>query len=132
MYKDSLLKMITAILTGIICGVILCSGIMLLSSFILFKTGTLPLDIAYILMQITGAVSAFTGGYIAVRIYKSNGLLIGLITSAIMFLIVFCIGLIVCIEPVSFSTLTKCIAMLCAGMAGGILSVNKRKKYHKR
>ena len=132
MYKDnSKLIILRSVLIGVLVGIAVCSVLIVLLSFLLVKMGQLPTNTVYILLQIIGALSAFLGGYTAVRIYKSMGLLLGVSTAFIMFLIVFLIGISTSVESVSMLSLTKLVAMLCAGAVGGILSVNKRKKVGK-
>ena len=129
MYKDnSRLKILRSVLIGVLVGIVVCIVLILILSFVLVKSGQLPTNTVYILLQIIGALSAFLGGYTAVRIYKSMGLLIGISTAFIMFLIVFIVGLSTSVESVSVLSLTKLVAMLCAGAVGGILSVNKKKR----
>ena len=72
--------------------------------------------------------SAFAGSYTAVRIYKEKGLIVGIITSLLIFIIIFITGLLNCTDNVSVMSLTKLIAVLCAGALGGIVSVNKKKR----
>ena len=131
MGKADFWKIVTAITVGVICGIIFCTLIILLSAWLFVRTGKLPLNSAYIIMQIIGALSSFAGSYVSVRIYKSNGLVIGLITAFILFVIIFLTGLVVCVDNISMSTVTKMTAMLCAGALGGILSVNKKKRFSK-
>lgn len=124
-------KVFKSVALGVVIGMFFCSIMMLLLAFALVKSGQLPLNAVYIILQVIGALSAFLGSYVAVRIYKSMGLLLGVITAFVMFLIVFAVGLSTCIEGVSVMTITKLTAMLCAGAIGGILSVNKRKNINK-
>ncbi|MBQ7522634.1 MAG: TIGR04086 family membrane protein [Clostridia bacterium] len=129
MYEKNIQKIIIAVAIGVISGIIFCSLGMLISAWSLVKVGQLPLNVAYILMQIIGAIGSFVGSYIAVRIYKSNGLVIGILTAFVLFVIVFTVGFIVCMDNLSLTAITKLVAMLCAGALGGILSVNKKKKF---
>ncbi len=133
MYENNVLKTAVAVMIGVICGIFFCTLLMVLTAWLLVKIGKLPLNTAYILMQIIGALAAFVGSYVAVRIHKSNGLIIGMITALVMFVIVFTVGWIICLDNISLTAITKLTAMLCAGALGGILSVNKKKRlsaYH--
>lgn len=128
MYKDNgKLKVLKSVIIGMIAGILFCSILIFLLSFILVKSGQLPMDTVYIALQVIGALSAFVGSYIAVRIYKEYGLFIGLLTAFLIYLVVLIVGLSTCSEPLSMLSLTKLVAMLCAGAIGGVLSVNKRK-----
>lgn len=132
MYKDnSKLKILRAVLIGTLVGILLCSLLIVLLSYVLVKMGQIPTNAVFIILQVISAVSAFAGSYTAVRLYKAMGLLLGLATAFSMFLVVFTVGLSISVEPVSMLTVTKMVAMLCAGAIGGIVSVNKRKKVGK-
>lgn len=132
MYNDNgKMKAFKAILFGTLTGLLLCSLLMLITTLILVKVQKLPTDAIYILLQIIGALSAFLGGYVAVRIYKAYGMLFGLTTGFTIFFVVFVVGVATCVEAPSFLSLTKLIAMLCAGSMGGIISVNKKKSIRK-
>lgn len=129
MYKDnSKLKILRAVLIGTLVGILLCSLLIVLLSYVLVKMGQIPTNAVFIILQVISAVSAFAGSYTAVRLYKAMGLLLGLATAFSMFLVVFTVGLSISVEPVSMLTVTKMVAMLCAGAIGGIVSVNKRKR----
>lgn len=132
MYNDNgKMKAFKAILIGTLIGLLACSLLMIITTLIFVKLQKLPTDAIYILLQIIGALSAFLGGYVAVRIYKAYGLLFGLTTGFAIFFVVFVVGVATCVETPSFLSLTKLIAMLCAGSIGGIISVNKKKSIRK-
>lgn len=120
-----------SVVIGAIIGTLLCSIMIVITAFIVLKTGKLPTNAVYIVLQFIGALSAFIGSYISVRLYKSMGLLIGLATAFVMFVIVFVAGFATTTGGVSVMSLTRLVAMLCAGATGGILSVNKKKKVNK-
>lgn len=132
MYNENgKMKAFKALLAGTLTGLLICSFLMFILAFVLVKVQKLPTDAIYILLQVIGALSAFLGAYITVRIYKSYGLLFGLTTGFAIFFVVFVVGVATCVETPSFLSLTKLIAMLCAGSLGGVLSVNKKKSVRK-
>lgn len=124
-------KAFKALLIGTLIGVLICSLLMLIMAFILVKIQKLPTDAIYIMLQLIGALSAFLGAYVTVRIYKSYGLLFGFTTGFAIFFIVFVVGVATCVETPSVLSITKLVAMLCAGSLGGVLSVNRKKSIHK-
>lgn len=132
MYNENgKMKAFKALLAGTLTGLLICSLLMFILAFVLVKVQKLPTDAIYILLQVIGALSAFLGAYITVRIYKSYGLLFGFTTGFAIFFVVFVVGVATCVETPSFLSLTKLIAMLCAGSLGGVLSVNKKKSVRK-
>ena len=129
MYREnSVIKLLKATAIGAAAGIFICSIILILMSFVFLKTEHLPTSAAYILLQIAGAFSAFAGSYIAVRIYKEKGLIVGVLTALMIFVVIFVTGLITCTENISVMSVTKLVALLCAGSLGGIISVNKKKR----
>lgn len=132
MYNENgKMKPFKALLAGMLTGLLICSILMFILAFVLVKTQKLPSDAIYIILQLIGAISAFIGGYVTVRIYKSYGLMFGLTTGFAIFFVVFVVGVATCVETPSVLSLTKLVAMLCAGSLGGILSVNKKKSIRK-
>ena len=132
MYREnSVIKLLRAIAVGAAVGIFICSIILILLSFVFLKSEHLPTNAAYVILQIAGAFSAFAGSYTAVRIYKEKGLIVGILTSLLIFIIIFVMGLLNCTENISVMSVTKLIAILCAGALGGIISVNKKKRIGK-
>lgn len=132
MYKENQrLKVFRAVLIGMLVGLVLCSIMIVVLSLVLVKTGQMPTNAVFVALQAISAVSAFLGSYISVRICKSRGLMVGLLTALAMFAVIFMVGLSMSVEPVSMLSLTKLIAMLCAGAMGGVVSVNKKQRVKK-
>lgn len=132
MYKENQqLKVFRAVLIGMLVGLVLCSIMIVVLSLVLVKTGQMPTNAVFVALQAISAVSAFLGSYISVCICKSRGLMVGLLTALAMFAVIFMVGLSMSVEPVSMLSLTKLIAMLCAGAIGGVVSVNKKQRVKK-
>lgn len=132
MYKENQrLKVFRAVLIGMLVGLVLCSIMIVVLSLVLVKIGQMPTNSVFVALQAISAVSAFLGSCISVRICKSRGLMVGLLTALAMFAVIFMVGLSMSVEPVSMLSLTKLIAMLCAGAIGGVVSVNKKQRVKK-
>lgn len=121
-------KLFKGIFFGILTGSLIITILMMLSSIIILQTGSLPGDIlSYVVLVFIGIGSLF-GGYIAGRIYKKNGLIIGAVTGVISFLILFLSGISNISEGVGIMTMLKLVVTIIPSMLGAILGVNKKEK----
>lgn len=77
--------------------------------------------------MVFGAFGALAGGYIAVRIARCRGMMYGILTGLVLFLVVVIVGVCSSSESVTIATVIKGIAMLLSGAIGGIVAVNKNR-----
>ncbi len=121
-------KLFKGIFFGILTGSLIITILMMLSSIIILQTGSLPGDIlSYVVLVFIG-IGSLLGGYIAGRIYKKNGLIIGAVTGVISFLILFLSGISNISEGVGIMTILKLVVTIIPSMLGAILGVNKKEK----
>lgn len=121
-------KVVKSVIFGVLCGLLSTIILMCILSVVMLTGGLLPSDIIKFAMVGILAVGAFFGGFLATKINKSAGLVVGLITGFVMFLIITATALTKSSEPVSYMTLIKLGAALLAGGAGGILGLRERKR----
>ncbi len=74
-------------------------------------------------------VASFVSAYINQKKTRQRGIIIGAISSAEIFLVIFLAGLFGNNGVLNMLMLKKCIVILFAGLLGGILSANSKKKY---
>jgi len=119
---------IKGLIAGLFTGTIALIFLLLIFSLLLLISGTLPHD--YLLWFGIGAsvVSVFLCAYICSRIIKHNGLVWGLVSGLIFFLIEFISGLCVNDSQISYITFIKLALFSLAGCLGGIKGVNKKEK----
>lgn len=123
---------IKAIILGVVSSVCIACIIMCIMAAILTFSSLLPYEyLAYIMILIL-CVSVFFGGYIASRISKSKGLILGLINGIIVFSAIALSGVFVSESTITYITLIKFIAITICSMLGGIKGVNKKEKIHIR
>lgn len=121
---------VKAILFGIVCGLLITVIFLCLFSVIIITSGLLPANVTnYIVIAIL-SVGAFLGGYIATKITKSAGLIIGAITGFSIFLLITVLGLIKSSDTITILTLIRLITTLISGSLGGILGLRKKEKIH--
>jgi len=116
---------ISPIIAGVIKAIILTVILSLLLGFILYFTNLPENFIAPIFSAIV-ALSAFWGGSTAARAKKSRGLLIGLTTGTVYFLLLVLISLVIFKFPFSIiGVAQKGLLSLLAGGLGGIYGVTR-------
>lgn len=121
-------KLFKGVFFGILTGSLIITILMMLSSIIILQTGSLPGDIlSYVVLVFIG-IGSLLGGYIAGRIYKKNGLIIGAVTGVISFLILFLSGISNISEGIGIMTMLKLVVTIIPSMLGAILGVNKKEK----
>lgn len=105
---------------------------MSITAVLLTTSALLPYEyLAYIMLFIE-AVSVFFGGYMASRINKSKGLILGLINGIIIFTAITLSGLFTSSATITYITLLKLATILIFSILGGIKGVNIKEKIHIR
>ena len=123
---------IKAIIMGVVSSVSIASIIMCIVATILTFSSLLPYEyLAYIMIFIL-CISVFFVGYIASRINKSKGLILGLINGVIIFSAISLSGMFLSENTVSYITLIRFVAITVCSILGGIKGVNKKEKIHIR
>ena len=112
------------------CGLLVTIIFTCILSVIVLTSGLLPADITNYVMIVLLAMGTFFGGFIATKINKSAGLLIGLITGFVIFMLVTITGLINSSDSVTILTLIKLITTVIFGGLGGIAGLKKRERIH--
>ena len=125
-------KNLTSVLRGSIKGIVFS----ILIFFILIAIFALIIsknDVSDTIVQVLtltalGLASLFCS-FINQKKTKQRGIVIGLISGAELFLIIFIIGLFGDNGVFTFLMLKKLLTVVLSGMLGGILSANSKKKY---
>lgn len=79
-------------------------------------------------MLVVDALGVLFGGYIAARVNKSQGLILGLINGAIILVALLIIGFCMSSDTLTLNTLLKTIVILIFSALGGIKGVNIKEK----
>lgn len=127
-YNNNGLKLFRAVLIGTGAGLIICTVLLILATITFLQVKSIPAEAISVMVQIFGAIGAFAGGYITVRIAKEKGMILGVATAALLFVFVLLAGLCATTSTVTFATVAKGLAMLISGCLGGIVAVNKKQK----
>lgn len=121
---------IKSVIIGSVCGMLFSVILMCICAAVILSTGLLPSDITSFVMLAVNAAGAMFGGFISARVSKFAGLIVGLITGGVIFLVVTLAGFTASNNPVTVLTLIRFAVLLLTASAGGILGVNKKEKIH--
>ena len=77
-------RLIKAIVTGMLCGILTSVTLMCIFALVMTKGGLLPTEVINLLLSGFLAVGAFAGGFVAVKINRGAGLIVGALTGAAM------------------------------------------------
>lgn len=121
-------KFVRSILIGLILSSSIVVLLILLSGFLFLVSGKFPQEyLNYLMLGILG-IGGLVGGYISARLNNSSGLIIGLVTGLLLYLIILIAGLATSFGTVTIFTLYKLLVLAVLGAVGGVLGVNKKDK----
>lgn len=108
---------VSALLTG-------AAGLLL--SALLMTFWDVPGSVITVLSVIAAALGAFVGGFVAARLSKSRGWLMGLLCGGFVFLLIFLTGLLVHGSADIGFLFVKSAVLPFGGMIGGMVGVNRK------
>ncbi len=122
-------EFIKSLILGVISSVAVTSALLCITTIILQTASLLPYEyLSYVMIGIEG-FGVMMGGYIAGRLNKSQGLILGLLNGFIMLLALLIAGF--CISSdVTIITLIKAIVLLLFSAIGAVKGVNTKEKIH--
>lgn len=121
-------RMIKAVVTGLLCGMLVSVILMCLAALVMTKTGLLPVWAVEYLTAGCLAAGAFAGGFIAAKLNRGAALIIGAITGAAMITALLLTAALRGDAEFSPLFFIKLGAAVVGGSLGGILSVRERKR----
>ena len=122
-------KTIKAVIAGVIVGAVLILLVTVILTLFLNLSGNLFENLAGYIMLLPLMVGGYTGGFTSARINGANGLLLGGLTSIIMFIIMLIIGFAGFNTDITYMILLKAICLILPAVIGGIKGVNKKEKF---
>jgi len=123
------LPYVKAIITGAIFGSLLIIFMLCIAAVVFLKSGTLPTQVITYFIIAFNAAGGFVAGYIAARITKMNGMLLGMATGIAIFILMVIGGFAINQgSTITALTLYKALALIVFGVIGGIKGVNKKEK----
>lgn len=121
-------QMIKAIVFGVISALLISIILLCIVSAVVMTSGLLPAELTNIITVAMLGIGTLAGAFIAARITKSAGLIIGASTGFAVFMVITIAGLIKSSESLTYITLIRFAVTLIMGIIGGIIGVNKKEK----
>lgn len=119
-------RLVKSVLIGSLCGVLATVILMCILAAAMLSAGLFPAGLTEWLTLGFAAVGAFAGGFIAAKLNRGAGLIVGAITGAVMFLLITIAALSRGGTNVSTLTAVRMAALLGGGALGGALGVKER------
>jgi putative membrane protein (TIGR04086 family) len=127
--KDSNLSVaLKSVLFGTAVGATICTGFLFLFAFMLVTVKSVPQFLIQYIAIFCAAIGAFVSGYMAIRIYRSKGLIYGALAGFMLFIIITLLAFIISRDKFTYLTLVRLLAMVFSGALGGFLAVNKKRR----
>lgn len=105
-------------------GILTAAGLMALMSLAMAKID-LPAAAIFPMAMVAIGAGSFAGGFLAAQINGSNGLMCGVISGVVMFLVIWAAGGIFGIGDFSVQAFVRLALTGCAAVIGGIVGVNR-------
>lgn len=123
-------RLVKALVIGCLCGMLSCGILTGILAAVILSAGLLPDKLLDYVMIAIAAAGAFVGGFLAAKLNRGAGLIVGAASGAAMFLLLTIAGL--SSDGASLSSLSavRLAALLTGGMLGGILGVRERRHIH--
>ena len=122
-------RMIKAIITGVICALLVNIILMCIFAVVMLTGGLLNADVIRYAMVGIIAAGAFAGGFIATKINKGAGLPVGVITGISTLVMIALVSIIKGSYPITSLIVIKLIACVIAGAIGGVVGLKERKDF---
>ncbi|MCR5636032.1 MAG: TIGR04086 family membrane protein [Clostridiales bacterium] len=116
------------IILSAVLAYLLCFLVIFACAALIKKTGSIPGDALSAITTCAISFSTIIATFGVCLISKSNGLITGIVSGAVIFLIMILIGLALGNKTDAPALLAKGAAIIAAGGIGGVLGVNKKSK----
>ena len=114
-----------AIILGNFFGIIIMIALLLLFSYLLSKSLSIPHNIVTPVVLFVTATGSLIGGYVTGRIVKIKNIIPGIICGISMFLIILIAGFIAVRESLTFVTLIRFLVIIFFTTIGNIIGLVK-------
>lgn len=120
-------NIIIKILIGSGVGIAVFFALTVLAAFILLKNDS-DMNIYKYIILLTGAVSGFLSGFVAVRPMRKNGIAFGAVSALPVYLVAIIVSIILSRSGIGLIGWILLALMVIFSAVGGVVAVNKRKK----
>ncbi len=115
---------VKAVVVGSVCGAALCAVLLALCALAFVSSENLPHGFLPPFILAVSVLSAGFAGFVTARISRRRGLIFGVFSGLLLFLLFLVSGLIACQGIVTGESELRLLVMALAGGVGGFLAVN--------
>jgi len=120
--------LLKSLIIGVVSAVTIIAILMCILCVVFLATPLPPHNYLQYIMLAIDAIAVYFGSYIAARINKSKGLIVGISVGAIILISLIASGFMVQNGTITITTLLKAIIILIFSALGGIKGVNIKEK----
>lgn len=121
---------IKSLILGVVSSVAMIAVMLCIVTVILLVSALLPYEYLEYIMLAVDAIGALFGGYVAARINKKQGLILGALNGLIVFLALVIVGFCSSSDTLTIITLLKTVVIILFSSLGGVRGVNRKEKLH--
>ncbi len=122
--QKGFLPLLRAVLLGTIAGAAICAVLLAVCALAFVSTSNIPHDFLPAFILIVSMLSAFFSGFITAKLSKRYGLVCGVLSGLLLFLLFLVSGVSISKNGVVSESTTRLAVMLISGGIGGLLAVN--------
>ena len=127
--ETRLSRAVRSVLFGTAAAIVSCTVMLAICAFIL-SIRDMPHTAVVLLSIACTVVGAFVGSFVSARLMKENGLIVGLVTGVLFYLVVLLVNAVIGIAGTGLFSVSRLVIILITAAIGGILGVNAKKKLH--
>lgn len=129
-YSLSNSTFLKSLIIGVVSSVAMITVLLCIVTVVLLVSALLPYEYLQYIMLAAQALSVLFGAYIAGRMNKCQGLLLGLSIGFIVFVALTIVGFATVSGALTITTLLKAIVLLIFSCIGAVKGVNAKEKIH--
>ena len=118
---------VVPVLSGIL-GAFIASILLLALFSLLMSVRDMPNGVITPFACVSISFGAALGGFVATKLFQSHGLIIGMVTGFLFFVILYLVGIVMQQAELNGMFLLKVVLSIIFGAVGGIAGVNVRSK----
>lgn len=125
---NTIARCVKYLVIGCIAGLLLCGALLTICALIFVLIKSIPTQAVLAVSIAISALSAMFAGFLSAKLCHNKGLIMGLSSGLILFILVMISAFSTGGGVFTVSTAMRFILMMLGGAFGGVLAVNKRKK----
>lgn len=127
--QNPIITSLRAMVAGTVTGAAICAALFALSALAFVSSKNVPQSFLSPFVIVVCTVSSFGGGFITAKISRKRGLIFGMLTGLLLFLLFLISGVLVSANNFTVLCWVRLALMLLASAFGGFLAVNKASRH---